>query len=407
MRTRLAISLLASAYILSTALVIGQIDIPDINKENPHGTGTANCTGTGVYIAPPGWEWNCDHGSGSWCSYTVPGPICANTVYPAPASVNAPDGHAREMDLSWTYTLMSGNQNGGDNFHASINTTPDTSDTAFSYDVWVQHSDLGSITALEFDLNQVVTDGDTIIFGTQCNFDTGDPILSHYWNFTTYTDGTGSGPMGSNWNVTNIPCSKDDWPVNRWHHVVISFHRASSCTDPQSQGGTCQVTYDSVALDSSTPKPFTCGSNDGPCQGSSSASLKWCPGNPGCLVTNFQLDMQYTQSGSMKAYADLMTVNSPQDTQVGTPSFSPAGGVYEGSVPPITITTSPSSAAICYTTDGTTPTANGGGTCTHGQTYNNNSKVSIPGGGTLKAVGSQDGIDFDSAVETAVYSLSD
>jgi Fn3 associated len=67
-----------------------------------------------------------------------------------------------------------------------------------------------------------------------------------------------------------------------------------------------------------------------------------------------------------------------------------------------TISTTTSGATICYTTDGTTPIGNGGGGCIHGTTYSTAITLG-PDNATLKAIGTKDGYDFDSAVKTASY----
>lgn len=86
-------------------------------------------------------------------------------------------------------------------------------------------------------------------------------------------------------------------------------------------------------------------------------------------------------------------------TQVATPTFSPVAGTYTGTQT-VTISTATGGATKCYTTDGTTPTANGAGTCTHGTTYT--TTVSVAASETVKAIGSLSG-DTDSAVGSAAY----
>ena len=88
-------------------------------------------------------------------------------------------------------------------------------------------------------------------------------------------------------------------------------------------------------------------------------------------------------------------------TQTATPAIAPASGPYS-SPQGITITDSTAGATICYTTDGSTPTANGAGTCTHGSTYGGGFSQAIPA--TVKAIGSTSGFT-DSAVATNVYTL--
>ena len=87
---------------------------------------------------------------------------------------------------------------------------------------------------------------------------------------------------------------------------------------------------------------------------------------------------------------------------VATPTFNPIAGVY-GGAQSVTISTSTTGATLCYTTDGSTPTANGAGTCTHGTTYSG--PVSVPSNLTIKAVGSLSG-DTDSSVGTASYVIN-
>ena len=87
---------------------------------------------------------------------------------------------------------------------------------------------------------------------------------------------------------------------------------------------------------------------------------------------------------------------------VATPTFSPVAGTYTGTQS-VTISSSTGGATLCYTTDGSTPTANGAGTCTHGTTYS--VPVSVASSLTLQAVGSLSG-DTDSTVGSAAYTIN-
>lgn len=285
------------------------LTISNIDDFNPS-SGATKCNSTHQSVPPPGWEWNCDpniqNPPYTTCPATGTGDICGNSKW---STTQKKDTQSREVDPSWHYSIPSGTEYGGVNFHASLNSATngnlDTTDTIFSYDVWVYYTDLGNINQLEFDLNQVLLNSDqstdVIQFATQCNLDAGnfgsyfDPGLSGYWNYTA----------GGVWTKEpNIPCLRSDWTENQWHHVVINFHRG-----PHTAEGQDIVYYDSVTFDN-TKKDFSSNA-----YGNQAISgLGWSPA--GLLVTNFQLDMGFTMGGQMTAYADLMKVTSP-------PNFGP------------------------------------------------------------------------------------
>lgn len=84
------------------------------------------------------------------------------------------------------------------------------------------------------------------------------------------------------------------------------------------------------------------------------------------------------------------------------PTFSPVAGSY-GPTQSVTISSATAGATICYTTDGSTPTADGAGTCTHGTTYS--TAVSVSTSQTLKAIASKNGWN-DSSVSSAAYVIN-
>ena len=112
-----------------------------------------------------------------------------------------------------------------------------------------------------------------------------------------------------------------------------------------------------------------------------------------CTSTN-----TWTLSYTPYTYPHPLTSSTPQ---VATPTFSPPGGTY-GSTQTVTVSTSTGGATLCFTVDGSTPTANGAGTCTHGTTYS--SPITVSSSQTVKAVGSLSG-DTDSSVGSATYSI--
>ena len=98
-----------------------------------------------------------------------------------------------------------------------------------------------------------------------------------------------------------------------------------------------------------------------------------------------------------------LALSAPGGTPTAaTPTFSPAAGTYS-STQSVAISTSTSGATICYTSDGSTPTADGAGTCTHGTTYT--TAVSVATTLTLKAIASKSGYT-DSGVASALYTIT-
>ena len=383
--------LLLFADLLCGTLAVGQgqqFVVKDINSNlSSDSNAPTNCTDKALSWGPPGWEFNCDMGSGNCSSNSTA--VCA---YTPPTLVShtgngcgtTPDGQAREFDVSWP-----GDVNGGSIFHANLTLNDSRGYNAWSWGGWFCYTNMSQIWRVELDLNQIMSDDNVLFLSAQCDMSSG------YWQF------------GDDWQLgnSNIACptvAAGNWPVNTWVHIVVSATRCATYEDNEP----CPVTYNSVyfyppidgnpALQKCTLNATYCNSADGRVQ-----ENNWDP--LGGLIENVQLDMDPSSANSMTAYGDLMTTNSPQSTQVATPTFSPGGGDYNTYPPPSVTITSTSGAAICYTLDGTTPTANGGGTCTHGSTYTNGSPVPITKSETLKAIGSEDGFDFDSAVESAYY----
>lgn len=148
----------------------------------------------------------------------------------------------------------------------------------FLYDTWVYLArPSNGVANLEFDLDQVMSNGQTVIFGFQCDG------YSQTWDYTT-NDGTPEAPS-SHWIQSQAACNARNWSVNTWHHVQITYSRDSQGT----------VTYQSVYLDgveqsvnATVPSAF---------------SLGWGP----AILTNYQID-GYGSSGSSTSYLDNLTV---------------------------------------------------------------------------------------------------
>jgi hypothetical protein len=186
--------------------------------------------------------------------------------------VNSPSlsGFARKFDFSFT-------DNGGQRFSDSFGDDPNP--TNFFYDGWVYlPGPITTIANIEMDMNQVIDNGDTIIYAFQCDG----------WRGTwDYSENAGT---ATNQNVNWIPakgssCNPRNWTPNTWHHVQVWYSRDNSGN----------VTYHSVWFDN-VEQPI----NE---TVFSEFALGWAP----LLMTNFQLD-GYGSSGSGAAYLDNLTV---------------------------------------------------------------------------------------------------
>ena len=178
-------------------------------------------------------------------------------------------GNAREFDTSFRPW-------GGEIYHVDIGS--DTTSTNFFYDAWVYlTSSASTIANLEVDMNQVVANGDTVIYGFQCDGYSGT------WD---YTENAGS-PSSPNdkWVHSSAACNVRNWSQETWHHIQISYSRDDSGN----------VTYHSVWLDGVESKINA--------TVPSSFALGWSS----VLLTNFQIDG--LGSGSNTVYLDDLTIS--------------------------------------------------------------------------------------------------
>ena len=187
--------------------------------------------------------------------------------------INSPSlsGNARKFVSNY---LAYGDQR----FYASFG--DDTVSTNFFYDAWVYlPSPSISIANLEMDMNQVMSNGQTVIFGIQCDGWSGT------WDYTA-NQGTPQHYVDV-WLHSKAACNPRQWSTNTWHHVQISYSRDNSGN----------VTYGSVWLDGAqsilnvtVPSAF---------------ALGWAP----TLLTNFQVDGYLATSGIATAYLDDLTID--------------------------------------------------------------------------------------------------
>ena len=177
-------------------------------------------------------------------------------------------GNTRKFVTSYT-------NNGGQRYKVAFG--DDAAATNFLYDAWVFIAAGSSVANLEMDLNQVMPNGETAIFGFQCDGWSGT------WDYTA-NRGTPTNPV-DRWVHSGAACNPRKWRRNTWHHVQISYSRNDSGV----------VTYKSVRLDgansalnATVPSAF---------------ALGWSP----TLLTNFQVD-GIGASGSSTVYLDNLTL---------------------------------------------------------------------------------------------------
>jgi hypothetical protein len=193
----------------------------------------------------------------------TPGTAHFSSVYPA----RTPSGDsARKFYMTYT-------RHGGVRWHISF--AKSASATHFVYDTYVYLANPSQVANIELDMNQVMSDGRTVILGMQCS------SYSNRWEFAYVKSGT-------HWRASSIPCNPKTWKANTWHHVQIASHRSS----------TGVATYDYVNLDGAHHAFSNATVN-------AAEHLGWAPGT---LLINFQLDGASAGSGSITAFAHKMTV---------------------------------------------------------------------------------------------------
>jgi hypothetical protein len=179
-------------------------------------------------------------------------------------------GHARKFTTTYS-------NSGGERYYLTIGR--ESAPKNFLYDTWIYMAGPSSgIANLEMDMNEVIWNGETVIFGVQCDG------YSNTWDYTA-NQGSPANYVDT-WLHSTAYCNPREWTTNMWHHVQAMYSRDSAGN----------VTYKSVWLDgvehvinATVPSAF---------------SLGW--GN--AVLTNFQVD-GLGGSGTATVYADHMTVS--------------------------------------------------------------------------------------------------
>lgn len=205
------------------------------------------------------WVWNSDPGT--------PGSATGSSETVSTPSLS---GSARHYFVSFS-------DSGGEIFYTSFGSDPNATHFMYDAEVWIE--DPAVVGNVEMDLNQVLANGDTVIYGVQCDGYTGT------WDYTINT-GTPADPIDT-WIHSNAQCPKPStWTANAWHHVQIAYSRDAAGT----------VTYESATLDGNKTDFQNA-------TGNSAFSLGWSS----VLLTNFQID-GLGSNGSTNVYVDNMTV---------------------------------------------------------------------------------------------------
>jgi hypothetical protein len=169
---------------------------------------------------------------------------------------------------------MTYSNHGGERWHLSWGKS--TTATHFVFDTYIFVKNPAQMANLELDINQVMSNGETVILGTQCS------SYSGTWEYVYVSGGK------PHWRASNVHCNPKNWAANTWHHVQIGLHRDSSG----------YVTHDWVTLDGTKSSFSGAG-------GSGGLWLGWAIGS---LTINYQVDGASSSSGSVTSYIHKMTI---------------------------------------------------------------------------------------------------
>ncbi len=183
----------------------------------------------------------------------------------------AVSGHA--LHFTTTYADY-----GGERYSVAFG--DDTEAENFLYDAYIYIANSTSgIMNIEMDLNQVMANGQTVIYGVQCDGWTGT------WDYTTNA-GTPQN-FSDEWLHSSASCSPQNWSAHAWHHVQLFYSRDT----------TGDVTYHYVELDGNVQTIEA--------TAPSAFALGWGP----VLLTNFQVDGGTFAGGTTNLYLDNLTVS--------------------------------------------------------------------------------------------------
>jgi hypothetical protein len=206
---------------------------------------------------------------GSWIAVNDTGESGTSTGSMSLVGSPSLSGNARKFSTHYT-------NGGGERYYVSFG--DDTSATNFFYDAYVYIANPnGSLANVEMDMNQTMPNGQTAIFGFQCDG------YNSTWDVTKNA-GSPTHPVDT-WVKSGAHCNPREWSTSTWHHVQVYYSRTSSGA----------ITYHTVWLDGTEQSiNMTV---------SSAFALGWAPS----LLTNFQID-GIGSSGSTTLYLDKVVI---------------------------------------------------------------------------------------------------
>ena len=207
---------------------------------------------------------------GGWSAVHDSGTPGSSSGWSGITSSPSRSGAARKFSMNYSYY-------GGERYSISFGDDEEASN--FLFDTWVYiPSPNTGLRTLELDLNQVLSGGQTVVYGMQCDG------WSNTWDITV-NKGTTTHPSDQ-WVHTGAHCNVRSWSTNAWHHVQLSYSR----------NDTGWITYKSVSLDGVKQTINTTALG--------AYALGWGP----TLLANVQIDGATGGSGSAAAIVDDLTV---------------------------------------------------------------------------------------------------
>lgn len=207
---------------------------------------------------------------GGWSAIHDGGTPGSSSGWSATTSSPSRSGAARKFAMSYS-------DFGGERYSTAFG--DDEAASNFILDTWIYiPSPSNGMSNLEIDLNQVLSGGQTVLYGMQCDG----------WT-NTWDVSVNKGTTSKSWNTwahTAAPCNLHNWSTNTWHHVQLSYSR----------NDTGWVTFKSATLDGvqSNINMTVLDAFD----------LGWAP----TLLVNVQVDGATSGSGSASVIIDDLTI---------------------------------------------------------------------------------------------------